>query len=126
MGDEEKDIFHCQSISDFIVPHHYFIQPKLRLMLFILDNQWAWFGCIRVIDQAVALYRAEDTFSRVHVLRSIVSSFQNYSATSSDAGLKAGCFLCLTASAQRGKLPWVSWLHMSRMNELNWKTNSWQ
>lgn len=74
----------------------------------------------------VALYRVEDTF-RVFVLGSTVSSFQNYPAKSSDARLEGGCFfLCVSASAQRGKLPWVSWLHIGRMNELNWKTNSLQ
>lgn len=78
------------------------------------------------MDKAVALYGVEDTFSRLLVLRSTVSSFQNYPAKSSDAGLEGGCFLSVAASAQHGKLPWVFWLHISRMNELNWKTNSLQ
>lgn len=79
-----------------------------------------------MMDTTVALYREEDTF-RVFVLGSTVSSFQNYPAKSSDARLEGGCFFfCVSASAQRGKLPWVSWLHIRRMNELNWKTNSLQ
>ena len=66
------------------------------------------------------------TPSAARVLRSTVAPFQNYPAKSSDAGLEGGCFFSVTVSAQRGKLPWVSWLHISRMNELNWKTNSLQ
>ncbi len=52
--------------------------------------------------------------------------FQNYLPKSSDAGLEEGCFFSVNASVQHGKLPWVSWLHISGMNELNWKTDSLQ
>lgn len=78
------------------------------------------------MNKAVTLYRAEDTFSSVPVLRLTVSSFQNYPAKSSDAGLEGGCFFSAIASVRLRKLPWVSWLHIRRMNELSWKTNSLQ
>lgn len=54
-----------------------------------------------MMDKAGAFYGAEDTFSRVLVLRSTVSSLQNDPAKSSDAGLIEGCFFkcsCLGAA----------------------------
>lgn len=83
------------------------------------DNQTVCFGCMHVMDKAVALYRVEDTLSRVLVLRLTAASFLNYPAKSSDAGLEEGCFFSVIASAQCGKLLRVSWLHVIRMNELN-------
>lgn len=76
-----------------------------------------------MMDKAVALYRVEDTLRGVLVLRLTASSFLNYPAKSSDAGLEEGCFFSVIAAAQCGKLLRVSWLHIIRMNELNWKTN---
>lgn len=54
------------------------------------------------MDMALALYIVEDTF-RFFVLRSTVSSFQNYPAKSSDARLEGGCFflVCICLSATR-------------------------
>lgn len=84
-GDDDEYIFHCQSIRDFILPHYYFIQPKLRLVLFVKIKRG--FG----LDEAVAPYRAEDTFCRILVLRSTVSSkIILLKALTQD--LKEGCF----------------------------------
>lgn len=40
--------------------------------------------------------------------------------------MRVRVYVCVQSIAHCGKLPWVSWLHISRINELIWKTNSLQ
>lgn len=121
-GGDNEDTFH---VSDFILPHQYFILPTLRLMLFVKIIRGSVWMCPPL--RKMLLHFPERMTPSAEFL-----SLDQLCPPSKIILLKAltqdlkedGFFFSVTASLQRGTLPWVSWLHISRINELIWKTNS--
>lgn len=54
--DDNKDIFHCRSITDFYLASSVFYPAQTQINVVCQDNQRVWFGHICVMDKAVALH----------------------------------------------------------------------